>query len=118
MAYNPYAAPIDPRMQGPTGPVGPAGTPQPWEPGEVIRRAWETVKVHGVPLVVGSLVRGAGQSLPQQFMRFRDNSKGFDITDPFFLGVLGGGSIIGVVLQAFFQAGVAKMYVSAARTSG
>lgn len=117
MAYNPYGAP---GTQGPQwGPqVTPQGQPLPWEPGEVVGRAWDIVKVHWVPLVFGAMIGGAAASAPQQissFYRAFVLKGSYDFEDGVFLGLLGAGGLIGWVLQAFFQAGFTRMYVTAAR---
>ena len=116
-AYNPYGAP---NAQGPQwgAPMAPQGQPLPWEPGEVVGRAWDIVKVHWVPLVFGAMIGGAAASAPQQissFYRAFVLRGQYDFEDGVFLGLLGAGGLIGWVLQAFFQAGFTKMYVTAAR---
>lgn len=120
MAYNPYGAPA---AQGPIAPQvqGPPGTPQPWEAGEVVSRAWEIVKVHWVPLVFGTMIGSAAASAPQQIGSFYNmiahgpTADKYPVDDPIWLGLAIGGGVIGWVLQAFFQAGFTKMYVTAAR---
>ncbi len=119
MAYNPYGAP---REQGPIAPqLPPQGLgPQPWEPGEVIGRAWDVVKVHWVPLVFGTMIGGAAASAPQQIASFynlivQGPGHRADFTDPVYDALLGFGFLIGWALQAFFQAGFTRMYLSASR---
>ncbi|MGZ3476300.1 MAG: hypothetical protein ACXWUG_20460, partial [Polyangiales bacterium] len=120
MAYNPYAAPTAGAPQPPPGGVGPSGQPQHWEPGEVVGRAWEVVKVHWVPLVFGTMIGGAIANAPQQISTrvFNFNIQHldrFDFTDGVFIGVMSGGFLLSYVLQAFVQAGFVKMFLKAAR---
>lgn len=119
MTYNPYGAP---GAQGPVAPQqAPQGIgPQPWEAGEVVGRAWDVVKVHWVPLVFGTMIGGAAASAPQQIASFYNliihgPGRQADFTDPVYDSLLGFGLLIGWVLQAFFQAGFARMYLAAAR---
>lgn len=119
MAYNPYGAPGAQTNVAPE--VAPQGMgPQPWEAGEAIGRAWDIVKVHWVPLVFGTMIGGAAASAPQQIASFYNlfthgpGHRG-DFDDPVYVALLGFGVVIGWVLQAFFQAGFVRMYLSAAR---
>lgn len=117
MAYNPYGAPA---AQGPSpfAPPPPPGTPQPWEAGEVVGRAWEIVKVHWVPLVFAMMIGGVAASLPQQVSnvyRGVQHHGEFDFEDPVLIVLTAGGALVSWVLQAFFQAGFTKMFASAAR---
>ncbi|MBI2396082.1 MAG: hypothetical protein HYV09_41345 [Deltaproteobacteria bacterium] len=117
MAYNPYGAPA---AQGPSAfaPPPQTGAPQPWEASEVIGRAWEIVKVHWVPLVFGMMIGTAAASAPQQvsnFYRGVQHRGQFDLEDPVLIALTAGGALFGWVLQAFFQAGFTKMFITAAR---
>jgi len=119
MSYNPYAAP-DARGPIAPQPQGPTGTPQPWEAGEVVSRAWEIVKVHWVPLVFGTMIGSAAASAPQQIGSFYNliahgPQSRYPFEDPIYTSLFVGGLIVGYVLQAFFQAGFTKMYLAAAR---
>lgn len=119
MAYNPYGAP---QAQGPIAPQPPPQGigPQPWEPGEVIGRSWDVVKVHWVPLVFGSMIGSAAGAAPQQIASFynmftQGPGHKADFTDPVYDVLLGVGFIMGWVLQAFFTAGFSRMYLAGAR---
>jgi hypothetical protein len=119
MAYNPYGAPA---AQVPiAAQMSPQGSgPQPWEPGEVIGRAWDIVKVHWVPLVFGAMIGSAAGAAPQQIASFYNmftQGPGHkpDYTDVVYDALLGFGFLIGWVLQAFFAAGFTRMYLSGAR---
>jgi hypothetical protein len=118
MAYNPYGAPAA-YAQSTNEPSPQGNGPQPWEAGEVIGRAWDVVKVHWVPLVFGTMIGGAAASAPQQIANFYNlaaHGPGrADYTDPVYDVLLGVGGLIGWVLQAFFQAGFTRMYLSGAR---
>lgn len=117
MAYNPYGAPA---AQGPqwSAPVGPPGQPVPWEPGEVMGRAWDIVKLHWVPLVFATLIAGGAGGLPQQISAvYRGVALHgeFDFTDPIFSTLFSIGSLVGLALQAFFQVGLVRLNLAAAR---
>jgi hypothetical protein len=117
MAYNPWGAPAAPSPQWAPH-IAPPGEPLPWEPGEVVSRAWDIVKVHWVPLVFGTMIGGAAASAPQQISSFYRQFalKGaFDFEDATFAVLFGIGVLVGWVLQAFFQAGFTRMYLTAAR---
>jgi len=117
MAYNPYGAPAAQNPQW-APQVTPPGEPLPWEPGEVIGRGWDIVKVHWVPLVFGTMIGGAAASAPQQISSFYRQFAlhgEFDFEDVTFVALFGVGGLVGWVLQAFFQAGFTRMYLTAAR---
>lgn len=119
MAYNPYGAPGAQAPMTPQAPPQGIG-PQPWEAGEAIGRAWDIVKVHWVPLVFGTMIGSAAASAPQQIASFYNlivhgPGRRTDFSDPVYVALLGVGGIIGWVLQAFFQAGFIRMYLSGAR---
>lgn len=119
MAYNPYGAPgAHAQVAAPLAPPG--SGPQPWEAGEVIGRSWDIVKVHWVPLVFGTMIGSAAASAPQQIASFynlftQGPGHRSDFSDPIYIGLMVAGLFIGWVLQAFFQAGFIRMYLSAAR---
>jgi hypothetical protein len=112
---NPYAPPgFDDGGFVPPGGGGVAGTPQPWEVGEVLKLSWEIIKrqpilvvvVFGVYLItnlpgsVGNLLAAVGL---------------LDPASTELLVVTLGGTFIGGVLGVFLQIGQLKMFVAAAR---
>ncbi len=119
MTYNPYGAPA---AQAPIAPVpqGPPGTPQPWEAGEVVGRSWEIVKMHWVPLIIGIVIGNIAASTPQYVASIYNvaahgGGNQYPFEDPIWVALFAGGIVFGQVVQAFFQAGYAKMYLTAAR---
>ncbi|UQA61021.1 hypothetical protein [Polyangium aurulentum] len=116
MNYDPYAPPGAPppnfNMQGPGGPGGP---PQPWDIGEVLNLAWERTKANLGPLVLTTLVYFVIASIPNGIQRglvaadvVRQDSIEFALIS---LPI----ALVSMVLSAYLQAGLLRVYLSAAR---
>ncbi len=114
MAYNPYAAPqAEPPRPG--GPPGGAGAPQPWDVGEVLSEAWDRFKTHWVPLAFAVIVGQFLAALPQQLPSALEKSKIVTPNDSLYWPLLLACTVIGFVAQTFFQVGLTRIWLSAAR---
>jgi hypothetical protein len=117
MNYNPYAAP-----QAPPPPMAAApgaGTPQPWEIGEVLGQAWEIFKVQWAPLVGSYFVAMMLSMIPtfaHMGIKVADGSFGHEQPlDPDVLAANYGVGLINQFIFTFFEAGLIRMYLAAAR---
>ncbi len=110
MTFNPYAPPTDPSNFVPPPQAG--GGPIPWEPGEVLSAAWEIVKVHWPVLIfapfVGQLIAG----VPGQVINGIGAASGDQNVQ---IGMNLVGTLIGLVAGAFFNVGITRVFLSAAR---
>jgi hypothetical protein len=123
MNYNPYSAPQAP----PPPPVAlqGAGTPQPWEVGEVLGAAWEAFKVNWVVLVFSYLIAIALAVIPYfaiglPLMFVVNAPKGGAPAqnaspDPDLIGALIPAYVVVVLALAFFYVGLTRIWVAAAR---
>ena len=113
--YNPYAAPqaVDPPP--PAGRSIWGGVPQAWSLGDVVEVAWQSTKRAWRPILFAQVIALAFQYLP-------DLARGAAVG----LQIIGEGSeadvawngvntILGVLITAFFQAGLARVHLAAAR---
>ncbi len=111
MPHNPYAAPI--AAASPTGAVG-AGAPADWEIGEVISQAWEAVKQHWPVLIFAPIVASIITSIISGVVQFGIGVLGID--EPVVVIAI---TVVLMILQylvsAFFQVGVTRIVISAAR---
>ncbi len=122
MQYNPYAppqAPMPPMMpQGGPGPnVGPSG----WTVGEAISAGWEAVKSQFVTLVFTFLVSGIPNVVISQISgaitkQYADPGNPLQMfSEPGYWIVTAGFTIPTSIVAAFFQGGLIKIWLSAAR---
>ncbi|HEY2515752.1 MAG TPA: hypothetical protein VGI39_33010 [Polyangiaceae bacterium] len=115
MNYNPYAAPQAPPPPAPPGAA--MGNPQPWEIGEVFAQAWNVLKVHWAVLVFAPLVAGiivAAPSLAALVVGLTADLKGApSLTTG--LGTNVASFVVQVVVQAFFDVGLTRIQLTAAR---
>ncbi len=115
MNVNPYVAPSAP--EPPTGPELGAATGQPihWEIGEVINQAWTLFKPNWGPLVgslfAGQMVGGVLRLPPQMMISTGQVTPHDDAYWP----LLGVSTLIGIIVQTFFQVGWMKMWLDTAR---
>lgn len=95
--------------------------PQPWSVGEALGVGWDALKVHGVTLVLTFLVAGLpGFAINQVSNIF---TKGYqDPTDPMavfqepgFWAITFGFAVPTMIISAFFQGGLIKIWIAAAR---
>lgn len=113
MNYNPYAAPQGPATPPP--PPGGFGPPQPWTAIEAVGIAWERFKVHGGMLVVAQFAYTAIVMTFGQFSNVFVWAHAVAPTSPGYFGLLGAGTIVTQVLSAFFNVGLTRMWLDAAR---
>lgn len=111
MSFNPYAPP-QAVPEFPTAGSAPAGSPQPWGIEEVIRSAWDIVKVHWVALIFGPLIGGVIGSVPGQIIQTAGNASRDKDT---IIATVVIGTIINFFIQTYFTAGAIKMALTAAR---
>ncbi|NUO53380.1 MAG: hypothetical protein HOV80_31410 [Polyangiaceae bacterium] len=111
MTFNPYAPPSDPsQFVAAPGPEG--GGPLPWEPGEVLSAAWEIVKVHWPVLIFGPFVGEFIAAMPGQVF----SGIGVAMDDVQVAQVMNiVGTLIGLAAGAFFNVGITRVFLSAAR---
>jgi hypothetical protein len=122
MQYNPYAPPqaAPPPQFGPVGGGQNAG-PQPWSVGEALGVGWDALKVHGVTLVLTYVVAGLpgfaiNQVANQITKGYQDPSDPMAVfQEPGFWAVTFGFSIPTMIIAAFFQGGLIKIWLAAAR---
>lgn len=116
MNYNPYAAPAQPPPGGGFAPPqGSDGAPQPWEPGEVMSAAWGKFGPNWATLIFSMVLTGIIGSVPS-----------FIPAGLLSAGVVQAGSdeytvislvcsLIGFAVQMLFQAGLIKIWLTAAK---
>jgi uncharacterized membrane protein len=110
--YNPYAAPqAPPPPQAPGGP----GQPQPWTASDALSFAWARFKVHGGILVVSYMFFTFTVAILGQAPNVLTWTKVVAPGTPAQFGVLGGGYLFGQVVSSFFQVGLARIWLDAAR---
>jgi hypothetical protein len=121
MNYNPYAPPQaapPPNMAAPG-----AGSPQPWEIGEVLGLAWTAFTENWAVLVFSVLVTWLITLVPlgiafaflmPSFLQLQQNSMLDGLTSSSQWAFRGVGLAITVV-QSFFQVGLIRIWISAAR---
>ena len=113
MNYNPYAAPTADARPGFAGP-GALGAPQPWSPTEVLGLGWEAVKRDFPVLVFAPFMAMVIGQIPAAVNSGLVASGA--ISDPMVvLAVNGVFTLFGVIIGMFFQVGLIRIYVSAAR---
>ena len=115
MTFNPYAPPDDNFFNN-AGPPPPAqGGPQPWEIEEVIRLAWDRYKSDWITIQFGSLLAMA----PAQILGLFSNSIvqriGLQPLSWQFFAVSFGVGLLGNFVTAYFQAGLLRIMLRAAR---
>jgi uncharacterized membrane protein len=111
--YNPYAPPQAPATPPP--PPGGFGAAQPWTAKEAITVAWERFKVHGGVLVLAHLTYTTATMIFAQVSNVFVWTHAVDVNTPAYFGVLGGGTVVTQVLSAFFNVGLMRMWLDAAR---
>ncbi len=114
MDYNPYAAPEAPGPYEPGRPVI-DGAPQPWTVGDVISHGWEMVKRHWVVLVFAPLLAGFVPGVLYQIPTFVAQAAHLHPESAGYWVVMGVFFIIAWLVQIFFQVGLTRIYLSAAR---
>lgn len=123
MQNNPYAPPQAENPQLPMGAPQAPGAPMPWGIGEALEVGWNAIKSYFVPLVFGYLVAGipgfilsliAGQ-LEKQYMDPTDPTSLAYLSEPGYWATQIGFSIPTSLIAAFFQGGLVKIWLSAAR---
>lgn len=121
MQYNPYAPPQAAPPQFNQGGGGPNAGPQPWSVGEALGTGWEAVKVHFVTLVFTYLVAGlpgfAINQVSNQITKgYQDPSDPMAVfQEPGFWAITWGFTIPTMIIAAFFQGGLVKVWIAAAR---
>ena len=117
MNYNPYAAPQAPPPPAPAGAT--MGSPQPWEIGEVFAQAWNILKVHWVVLAFAPFLAGIVVAAPSAGAFVLE--LGADMKGPPSLangiGANVASFVVQVILQAFFDVGLTRIQLTAARGS-
>lgn len=95
--------------------------PQPWSVGESMSIGWEAVKTHFVTLVFTYLVAAVpgfaiNQIASQITKGYQDPSDPFAVLqEPGFWAITFGFTIPTMIIAAFFQGGLIKVWISAAR---
>ena len=113
MNYNPYAAPQAPVAAPPVG--APYGQPQPWTTGEAISQAWATFKIHGGVLVLSYLLSTFVTAVVGQAPVMFGLLGGETVNSGPRIGLQAAGMLIGQVSGAFFQGGLTRIWLAAAR---
>jgi hypothetical protein len=108
--FDPYRPPADQGPPPPQGPSGPDGEPLPWSPGEVLGEAWEIVKVHWAVLIFAPLVVMVLAGLPSGILNQIPVKGVFNIVAVRLMAM-----VIQVLLGAFFEVGLARVFITAAR---
>lgn len=113
MNYNPYAAPqAQPPMPG--APV-PGGGAQPWEVGEVLGIAWDGFKPNWATLVFTFLLGGFIASVPRMIPGLLVGAQVISQQDDSYWPIFGACTLVGILIQAFFQVGLTKIWLDVAR---
>lgn len=108
--FDPYRPPADQAPPPPRGPSGPDGEPVPWEPGEVLNEGWDIVKVHWPVLIFAPLTVVVLVGLPAGLLN-QIHVGGV----PGAIGMWLLGAVIQLLLGAFFEVGLARVFIVAAR---
>ncbi len=116
MNYNPYAPP-QPGGPQPGGgfPQQGGGAAQPWEPGEVLSAAWNKFGPNWVTLVFTLFVSGLIGAVPRMIPIMLLATKALSPHDDEYQIVNAICAFIGFVVQMLFQAGLIKIWLTAAR---
>ncbi|MBK8256151.1 MAG: hypothetical protein IPK82_26215 [Polyangiaceae bacterium] len=112
MSFNPYAPPEVEFRETPPTPGMNAGPSSDFGIEEVLRQAWETVKVHWVALVFGPMIGGVIGGFPGQIVSGIGNASKDKDT---MIGTTIAAVVIGMIIQTFFTAGAIQMQLTAAR---
>lgn len=114
MDYNPYAAPQNPDDRSSPG-AGPDGQPQPWDIGDVLSCGWNALTNHWPVLVFGPFVAGMIASIPSFVPVVLLASGAVRPNSSEYWTAYGICTTLGLIANTFFQVGMTKMYVTAAR---
>lgn len=119
VTFNPYAPPENHAEPAPS--TGGSGLPQDWTVEEVLSGGWAATKQHWPALVLGPVIGGIVASLPGQVIQFASGGA----PNPFALegsfaqkqsiSLQVATTVIGMCAQAFFQGGMIKLSLQAAR---
>jgi hypothetical protein len=113
VSFNPYAPPQE-NPASPLDPGGgsPSGVPQEWTIEEVLRLAWDAMKLHWPALVFGPLIAGIIGGIPGQIIQAAGRvSHDRDVV----LGTTIVGALTGMIIQPFFQGGLVRLQLQAVR---
>jgi hypothetical protein len=114
MNYNPYAAP----QAAPPSPAGApqhGGGPQPWEIGEVLSAAFDAFKVNWAVLVLSYFLVYIIGMIPGQLPTILVATGAVDNQSAAYWGVFSGSTLVGILIQTFFQVGLLKIWLASAR---
>ncbi len=112
MYQNPYAAPQPPDPYRTSTPV--RGEPQPWDPSDALRVAWELFKGNWGPLVGAVVIMTFLGALPGQVPNVLAQTGAIDAQQMIFVSIPF--SIVGWLVQEFFAAGLTRTVLDAGRT--
>ena len=114
--YNPYAAPQagPPMLPGAPGPGGGSG-PQPWEIGEVLGHAWTGFKANWATLVFSQLLALILGSIPNYIPSVLVATQAIENASAEYWIIYSICLIAGIIVSTFFQVGLTKIALSAAR---
>ncbi|MFO0593604.1 MAG: hypothetical protein U0441_39045 [Polyangiaceae bacterium] len=115
MTYNPYAPPDDNFFNNAGGPQPVQGAPQGWEIEEVIRLAWDRYKADWITIQFGSLLAAAPAQLLGLFSNGIVQRLHYQPFSKEFWGISIGIGLLGNFITAYFQAGLLRMMLRAAR---
>jgi len=114
MEYNPYAAPA----AGPSAPhrgMHGGGGPQPWDIGEVLGAGWNAFKANWVVLVFSLFLGRLIPGLPGYFPAVLVLTGTLQQNTTEYWVVYGGCMVASILIGAFFQSGMIKIWLDAAR---
>jgi hypothetical protein len=126
MQYDPYAAPQHAPPPGPFG-APPAGNgPQPWELGEVLSTAWRLFSQNAVVLIFAPIIMSLIVAIPLAVLSgiglmvlLHGNLDPTAFQRPEYLVPIQGGvlvlTVIVLLVQSFFEVGLLRIYLAAAR---
>jgi hypothetical protein len=112
--YNPYAAPQTPDDRPSPG-GGPDGQPQPWDVGDVLGAGWNAISNHWPVLVFAPFVAGLIASIPSFIPVVLLLSHTVKPNSSEYWTAYAICTTLGLIASTFFQVGMTKMYVTAAR---
>ena len=116
MSHNPYAAPAQPPPGGGFAPPqGMSGAPQPWEPGDVLGAAWSKFGPNWAVLIFSMFLAGLIGSLPSFIPIGLAGAGALDVGSDEYQVVNGACSLVGFLIQMLFQAGLMKIWITAAK---
>ncbi|MGH7438382.1 MAG: hypothetical protein ACRENE_22080 [Polyangiaceae bacterium] len=113
MNYNPYAAPQ--ASSPPPPPSGGFGPSQPWTAGEAVSVAWARFKEHWGVLVLANLIYGIIILACGQVSNVLLAAHVVEPQTPAYFGVVGVDTLVTQVVAAFFNAGMARVWLDTAR---